>query len=660
MAIRTWTVLGRAGSGPWSATAHWVGGAPGVTDSAFIDQALEGAYTVSEDTTATIAALTVGAANATLAFNTAATTLNVSGATILSLGTISITNASAALSTGTFSATGGTFTESNGLLSVTGLASFTGGTDTIAGGAFNAGTLSVGVDAGAVATLTLSGGTTTVSGLTTIHSAGSADGGRIAMSGGSLVATGGIDFSGTSNLGRLIGKGTVSGGTITGAGTITAAGTLDIANTISSGPTLTIATNLASVLKLDGTATSAGAITINNANQTLEIGGFGALTIGAAENVTGGQITLDGGTLTDGNGISFGNAAGSGRLSGFGTVAANLTRVGAGGANTITASGGTLEVTGTFGAGLVAAIGTTSASVLKFDSGGTAAALTINNANQTLEIGGSGTLTLTGRQNVRLGKIAMSGGALTDSSGIVIGDGANVGTLIGFGTISAATSITKGGTGIGNLVEASGGTLILGAAIGAATGLAYQIAATVSSVMELDGAVGVGNTFTFLGAAGDLAYNHSGGFSENIIGLDVGATATPTNFIDYTNHSVTISGSNVHTGNSAVVTLSDGSVLTLTGITHAPGTWFVNTKADGVGTDIFLSSGLLRGRHAHPDRDRRAAGRDPAAGRHRAHAVGWGTDRAAGQVDRPSADRSRRASASGDGGADPHPARCVR
>ena len=73
-------------------------------------------------------------------------------------------------------------------------------------------------------------------------------------------------------------------------------GTLDILGTINSGPTLAIDTIAGSDLKIDGTATAAAPIAINNANQTLAIGSSGNLTInGGTESITNGTITLAGG-----------------------------------------------------------------------------------------------------------------------------------------------------------------------------------------------------------------------------------------------------------------------------------------------------------------------------------------------------------------------------
>jgi Hint domain len=618
MANVTWTWTLGGSTTNWNTPADWSPkSVPAAGDTVFLSRSSSSAYTVTLDTsrpaTGSYAALTVGSAQATLALSVDGTALSVAGATTLSAGTINISN-NATLSTGTLVVSGGTFTGSQGLLSVAGAgatalsvsggsfllsggtvaviggASFTNGTETISGGAFNAGSLVVGSNASSARTLTLSGGITTISGVTTISAGDSKGGSKIAMSGGSLAAMGGISFAGNSNFGILTGNGTVSGGAITGiGGTITASGgTLDIGNAINNGLTLTIGTAPGSDLKIDGAAAVSPAIAITSANQTLEIGAVGALTIGAGQSVISGVIKLDGGTLTDAGGISFGSGTTSGTLSGFGVVAANLTRLGSGTGDTITASGGTLEVTGTFGAGLAAAIDATSASDLRFNSTSTVASLSINDRNQMLEVH-SGALTLTGAQTVSLGTILMSGGTLGDSSGIVLGSGTSAGSLTGAGTVSA--DIKKGGTSASNIVEASGGVLILTGTVGVASGLSYQIADSTSSVLELDGTVGAGNAFSFLGADGDLQYSQTGGISEDIVGLNVGTSANPTNFIESFGHAVTISGSNVHTGNSATVDLSDGSVLTLTGITNAPGTWFVNTQTvSGGSTEVFLST----------------------------------------------------------------------
>ena len=85
------------------------------------------------------------------------------------------------------------------------------------------------------------------------------------------------------------------------------------------------------------------------------------------------------------------------------------------------ASGGTLVLTGGFTAGkatFLAAVDTVAGSDLKFD--GTASLgqpIVINNANQTLEVGALGALTMTGLDVVTNGTIKLDGGSLTDTRG---------------------------------------------------------------------------------------------------------------------------------------------------------------------------------------------------------------------------------------------------
>jgi collagen type I/II/III/V/XI/XXIV/XXVII alpha len=292
--------------------------------------------------------------------------------------------------------------------------------------------------------------------------------------------------------------------------------------------------------------------------------------------------------ITDSSGTQTITINSGGTLIGAGLVATGVALSGFG---TVEASGGTLDVASAVTALL--AIDATTASDLKIDSFGTSrAAIAISSANQTLEIGAAGNLTINGAaaQSVTNGTIKLDGGRLADSSGIVLGSGTSAGTLNGFGTVSAV--ITKGGSSASNIVEASGGKLILSAAVGATSGLAYEIASTASSVLQLSVAPGVGNTFSFLGAAGDLALGAAPSINETIVGLNVGSNKTPTNFIDILGVSgVTVQTGATGTGTTGTVTLSDGAVLNLSGIINASGTWFVNTASDGaVGTDVFLST----------------------------------------------------------------------
>src|SRR6185437_9571033 len=165
-----------------------------------------------------------------------------------------------------------------------------------------------------------------------------------------------------TNPGRLGGAGTVSANTtISGTGILAGSGgTLDVLGTVNSGVVLAIDTASPSGLKISGTATSAAAISLNNANQTLEIGPSGSLTISAAQTATAGTIQMDGGTLTDASGLTITSPA---VLTGEGTIAANI----AASTGTITATGGTLEITGTVTTATLLRIGTVSGDTLKLD-----------------------------------------------------------------------------------------------------------------------------------------------------------------------------------------------------------------------------------------------------------------------------------------------------
>jgi collagen type I/II/III/V/XI/XXIV/XXVII alpha len=404
----------------------------------------------------------------------------------------------------------------------------------------------------------------------------------LALVGNTLTVSGALTL--TNDQGIISGKGNLSvGGAITGnSGTIIGTGgVLDITGAGSlSGAVLTIGTGSASTLEIDlsGGATAA-ALALTSLNQTLEVGPSGSLTLTGGQTVSGSaQIVMAGGKLTDSSGISFA----TGTLSGFGTVAANMTR--ASGTDTITASGGTLDLTGTFASGLTASISSASASDLKFDNTATSStAISITSANQTLEIGSSGALTISAAQNVTNGTIQMDGGSLTDTSNVTLGAGSH---LTGFGTFNPAFAATNSGT-----VTATGGTLTLATALGANSGLVLDIGNSASSVLKLSAQPGTGNTFTFLGSAGDLALSSSTTFNDAVVGLNVGTSLTPTNFVDILGSVVTVTSGQSGTGASGTVKLSNGAQLNLSGITNSSGTWFVNTKTDGAGgTDVFVST----------------------------------------------------------------------
>jgi hypothetical protein len=256
-------------------------------------------------------------------------TLAISGALTLSgTGSIGLYDTAATLEAGSLSQTGGSLGISGGTLAVAGQVTFAGGTDVFYGGStIDAGSLQV----SAAHTLTINGAVFVVSGAASI-----AAGSTLAMYGGSFSTQGGLTDSGT-----ISGAGTI-GGPLGGSGTVYAEqGTLDLTGTVASGLTFEIASY--GDLKIDGTATVAPLPNIVDANQVLEIGPLGSLTITAEQGSTAGTFKLDGGTLTDAQGFSTGALS---TITGFGTI--NGTEYGLGyerGAS-IDAVGGTLTLNG--------------------------------------------------------------------------------------------------------------------------------------------------------------------------------------------------------------------------------------------------------------------------------------------------------------------------
>ncbi len=412
-----------------------------------------------------------------------------------------------------------------------------------------------------------------------------------------------LTVTGAINLGAdsfINGTGTlIANGAITGAGTIVASngGVLDIAGSgsIASGVVLDfdVSSSLASTLKLDlsGGVTSAANIKLNNASQVLEVGPSTNLKISVQETIAKGTLRLSGGTVTDALGIIVGGQGAAGNIVGHGTLAADVSSGGAKATvNSLTASGGTLEVTGAFGQGLggtlLGVIDSTTGSTLKFDSTAVLAQpIVINNALQTLEIGALGAVTMTGLEVVTNGTIRMDGGSLTDTSGTVIDTAA---TLVGKGLVTASTPLSGDGT-----VEASGGTLELGSDLSSST-TAFDVDTASGSVLRIDGSVGAPVTLGFLGSSGvlELADVSGGllqGFNGKIAGLNVGASATTASNeinIQAAATKAVLSGSTitVFNGATSVATLALSSAPT-------PGAYAV-LVADATlgGNDVFLSN----------------------------------------------------------------------
>jgi Hint domain len=412
------------------------------------------------------------------------------------------------------------------------------------------------------------------------------------------VSTAGATF----NTGTL----TVSGGTFNqtlGTATDSGALTLTTGSILQSGGTLSaasLATSSTGVFNQTGGSTSitglasfanSGAATLSGTFTTGTLAVTDSMTIGGTVTTTSGgggasvassgkTITMSSGSVLD---ATFGGLTlNSGTLSGVGTVKGAVTNSGGG---TIKGSGGTLDFTGNVSTGLTWSLAATAGSTLEFNGTATAAgAVAISSATQTLQIGSGGVVTLGALESITNGTILMSGGSLSDSAKATLGTSS---TLTGFGTFNPIFTGTNTGT-----VDGKGGVLDLTANI-AVTGIAYKIDSSASSALEVDGTVATGNTFTFVGASNDLIYNNAAALTTTVAALNVGTSnSVPTNFIDFKNHTVSLTGTNSFTGTSATLDFSDGSVLTVTGATGSTGgTWFVDIIGDGgSGSNVFLST----------------------------------------------------------------------
>jgi hypothetical protein len=245
------------------------------------------------------------------------------------------------------------------------------------------------------------------------------------------------------------------------------------------------------------------------ATATGRFGNNVVVTIGSGETISIANVTItgntghsraatlqmSGGSLTTSGAVTLSNSDSA--ISGYGTIDATTGFVRSGGTPTIQASGGVLDLTGNITTSIALSINSGSASTLKLESTVSQSSIAINNANQTLEIGSSGSLTLTSAESITNGAIKLDGGALTDSSGFTIGTGA---TLTGTGTVSGA--ITGSGT-----ITANGGALTLSGQVDA-SGTASSLVIDDGSTLQLTstaalGAAGINPTLTFIGN-GDL------------------------------------------------------------------------------------------------------------------------------------------------------------
>jgi len=131
--------------------------------------------------------------------------------------------------------------------------------------------------------------------------------------------------------------------------------------------------------------------------------------------------------------------------------------VNSGSTGTITASGGTLDLTGTVNSGPSLTIDSTTPSVLKIDGTATAAtAIAISSSNQTLEIGVTAVLTVSATESITNGTIQLDGGIYTAPTGLpFVLDIHSGATLTGFGSVRTGNILI----GTSGTATVSGGNL---------------------------------------------------------------------------------------------------------------------------------------------------------------------------------------------------------
>jgi large repetitive protein len=270
---------------------------------------------------------------------------------------------------------------------------------------------------------------------------------------------------------------------------------------------------------LDVNSANLDSLTINSSKATLAIGATTLTVKGSgtnatdAVNVTSGHITIAGGTLNAGAVLLSSGTD----LIGRGTINATLS-----GTGSVTAkNGGTLDLTGAVDSGLTLTIDAGAANILKLDGMvTTTSAIAISDVNQTLEIGPTGSLTISSSaESITAGTIQLDGGTLSDSAGITIGNRA---TLTGKGTVAGVLK------GTGNaVINASGGTLDLTGTVTGSSSL--RIDTTPGSTLKIDGIATSGgiainnvNQILEIGSSGDLTISAAESITNGKIQLDGG------------------------------------------------------------------------------------------------------------------------------------------
>jgi hypothetical protein len=586
MATITWTgIFG----GNWSDPTGWSsGGVPRAGDTVSLSQILNGPYTVHLDASeGAYAALTISAANATLALYTGGLTLSVTGATTLSAGDVAIAG-DAALDTGTFRETGGFLGMSDGVLGVTGQATLAGGGLAVWGGALQAAALdfaggSFGISGGEVDVtnqVSVDGGTAGFYGGALSAGSLAMSSGSLGMSGGSITISGALTLSG-GTLALYNPAATLAAGSLTQTG-----GSLGM-----SGGTLSVG-GLADFIGgtnafYGGSIFNAGSLQVGSsgAPETLTVNG-GALTVsGVASIAAGSTVSMYGGSLTAAGGI-----VDSGTIIGQGTLGGPIS-----GSGVIYAQSGTLDITGNVAAGPVFQIN--SGGDLKIDGTAVAAqSLLLDAPNQILEIGPHGSLTIDQSQGGAVSTIEMEGGTLTDPQGFRASF-----AIAGFGTING----TQYSVGYhGSPITASGGELTINGDIYVsntaqiAAGATFDMeGSTLRSPIQGDPHIAGPLSFTFLSDSGTLLLGNATArqsFEANgvIAGMNISTTGLPSTVLDLADvSSGSITSASVANGNT--IQLFNGSTLIdQFNLASSVGPAVVHWAADssGAGTNIFLGT----------------------------------------------------------------------
>ncbi|MFY9925569.1 MAG: PEP-CTERM sorting domain-containing protein [Opitutaceae bacterium] len=352
---QTTVVWANSSGGAWETGANWSPANEPINTSynVSISNAFSGAYTVTLNTSETVASLALSTANATLDVNGSTTTL-----------TLGPSNPSIAITAGTLEATGGATIDLGGSFTTANLGgtiNASGGKISITGDLNNTGAALSAPNGGGIFTLSngmISGGTVNGGALTFGNPGGTLNG--VTMSGSfNFPATGGASFTAENGT-------TFSGGTTTfttsGSDYVYLNGT-SVALSIASGATWTGAftvygastgvafSNQGALNFTAGTSgiygggyglTFTNAGTITSSAGTLSLGNSSSDTV---TNSSGGVITANGGTINLGNGSSSWHNAGTLNATSGGTI--NLggsfatSDIGA-----VNATGGTVNLTG--------------------------------------------------------------------------------------------------------------------------------------------------------------------------------------------------------------------------------------------------------------------------------------------------------------------------